>query len=325
MSHDHHDHASDHAHGPFATLETLGGERRVLIAMLLTAGFTVVEVVGGLVAGSLALLSDAGHMVTDTASLGLAWVAFRVARRPSDASRSYGYHRTPVLAAFVNGVALLALVAWILVEAVQRLLEPQPVMGGVLMAVAAGGWVVNIAAFAVLHGGSHQDLNLRGASLHVLGDLLGSVAALAAGAVILLTGWMPIDPLLSMLVALLILRSAFDLTRRSAHILLEGTPEGVDAERVRHTIVREMDEVDDVHHIHVWALAPGRPLLTLHAEAPGVADHDALLHRILALVEARFGIDHATVQLETGPCPDTPDADKTREEEPDNDRHSACC
>jgi cobalt-zinc-cadmium efflux system protein len=222
-------------------------ERRVFWAMVLTGGFMGIEVVGGLVSGSLALLADAGHMLTDFAALGLAWFAFRIARRPPDQRRSYGYHRIQVLAAFVNGIVLVAVVGWILVEAVGRLLAPVEVLGGVMLAVAVGGLLVNIAAFALLHGGDRDNINLRAAAIHVLGDLLGSAAAILAAGVILGTGWMPIDPLLSVLVALLILRSSWLIIKKSAHILLEGTPDWLDVGRLRADLVAQVPGVEDVH------------------------------------------------------------------------------
>ena len=188
-------------------------ERRVLAALCLTGVFMLVEAAGGLLSGSLALLADAGHMLTDTAALALAWVAFRTSRRPADPRRSYGYHRLQVIAAFVNGAALAAIVAWIAFEAIGRLLEPRPIDGPLMLAVAAVGLLVNISAFLILHGADRDNLNVRGAILHVVGDLLGSVATLAAAGVILATGWTPIDPMLSLLVAVLILRSAWALVR----------------------------------------------------------------------------------------------------------------
>jgi len=187
----------------------------VLWAFVLTAGFMGAEVAGGLLSGSLALLADAAHMLTDAASLALAWCAFRIARRPADPRRSYGYHRGQVLAAFVNGAVLVAIVAWIFIEAVQRLMNPVPVEGGLMLGVAALGLAVNVIAFLVLHGGDRENLNMRGAAAHVLGDLLGSAAAIAGALVILWTGWTPIDPILSMLVGLLVLRSAWMVVRES--------------------------------------------------------------------------------------------------------------
>jgi cobalt-zinc-cadmium efflux system protein len=299
MAHQHgHGHRHGHPH------DSADSERRVLLALVLTGGFMVVEVIGGLAAGSLALLADAGHMLTDTLSLALAFVAFRIGRWPHDTRRTYGYHRFQVLAAFVNGLTLVAIVGWIAIEAARRLLEPVEVLGGLMLAVAVIGLTVNVAAFAILHGGDRRNLNVRGAALHVLADMLGSVAAIVAALVIGIAGWMPIDPLLSLVVALLILRSAWILLRRSGHILLEGAPEWLDEAELRGALVAAVPVVLEVHHVHAWMLTIERPLITLHARvAPGVDQQEALraIHRALA---DRFGIEHATVQIEVGEvCP----------------------
>ena len=283
---------------------TRDDEKRVFRAMLLTGGFMVVEVAGGLLAGSLALLADAGHMLTDTAALGFAWIAFRLARRPPDPQRSYGYHRFQILAAFLNGVILIAIVAWIAYEAVQRLNQPVEIFGGVMLAVACVGLVVNLIAFAILHAGSRDNLNVRGALLHVLGDLLGSLAAIVAAAVIITTGWTPIDPLLSMLVALLILRSAWMLVRQSTHVLLEGTPAEVDVSRLKSELVETVADVQDVHHVHVWTLTSGRLVMTLHAHVREGADGQQTLRAIHSICRERFGVAHITVQIEYGQCAD---------------------
>ena len=276
--------------------------RRLLGALCLTGGFMLVEVAGGLIAGSLALLADAGHMLTDTAALGLASVAVWVAGRPGDARRSYGYHRFPVLAAYVNALTLLLIVVWIAGEAVGRLRQPVEVLAGPMLAVAVVGLLVNVAAFRLLHGGRTDNLNVRGALLHVLGDLLGSAAAIVAALVILATGWTPIDPLLSLLVALLVLRSAVSLLRRSGHVLMEGRPEGLDAADVAGAIAATVPGVGSVHHVHIWSLAPGRPLVTLHACVDRDAAHDRALEGVRACLRERFGLRHATVQLEHERC-----------------------
>lgn len=281
-----------------------GSESRLFWALILVAGFMVVEVVGGLLSGSLALLADAGHMLTDAASLALAWGASRAARRPADALRTYGYHRVQILAALINGLAFILLVGWIAYEAIQRLMQPVEVLGGMMLVVAVIGLLVNIAAFFILHGGSEHDLNLRGAVVHVLGDLLGSVAAIVAAGVILWTGWMPIDPLLSIVVALLILRSAWFVVRQSAHILLEGTPEDVDVELLRRTITEHIQAVEDVHHVHVWSLTPERPLLTMHVSVSSERCCAQVLAEVKTILNERFGITHSTVQVESGGCAD---------------------
>ena len=264
----------------------------------------VAEVIGGLLSGSLALLADAGHMLTDTVSLFLAWLAARVAHKPADTLRSYGYHRVQILAAFSNGVFFILIVGWIGYEAVQRILNPLPVMGDIMLVIAGLGLIVNLLAFLILHGAGGRDLNIRAALLHVLGDLLGSVAAITAAVIILLTGWMPIDPILSVFVALLILRSAWMVVKESTHILLEGTPQHIDVDILQRAIVEAVPCVRDVHHVHVWSLTPEHPLLTLHVNVDPDADSTQVLHRIKKVLEDRFHIHHTTIQVEPAHCVD---------------------
>ena len=293
---------------PNSPHERASDERRILWAMALTGSFMIVEIAGGLVAGSLALLADAGHMATDTASLALAYAAFRAGRRGHDNRRTYGYHRFQVLAAFVNGMALIAIVVWIAIEAVRRLLAPVEVLGGLMLAVAVAGLLVNIAAFAILHGGDRGNINVRGATLHVLGDMLGSIAAIAAAVVIALTGWMPIDPLLSVAVAGLVLHSAWGLVRASAHILLEGAPDWLDVAAFRAEMMAAVPGITDVHHIHTWMITADRPMMTLHVEVEPGADHHTVLASVRAHIRDNVGIEHATIQIETAGCPDGPGA-----------------
>lgn len=280
-------------------------ERRVFWAALITGAFTIIETIGGILSGSLALLADAGHMLADTAALTLAWLAFRIGRKPADNRRSYGYQRFQVLAALINGVALFFIVIWILIEAITRLLEePVEVLGGIMLAVAVAGLLSNILTFAILHGGDHHNLNIRGALLHVWGDLLGSIAALTAASVILVSDWTPIDPLLSLLVALLILRSAWILIKKSAHILLEGSPEWLNAEELRAKLTETVPEIEDIHHIHVWLLTSENPLLTLHASICQGGSYDQTLMAIKECLHQQFGIEHSTIQIETHRCAD---------------------
>jgi cobalt-zinc-cadmium efflux system protein len=280
----------------------------VRLALVLTAGFMLVEVAGGILSGSLALLADAGHMLTDTGALALALYALRMSARPATPQRSFGHHRHQVLAAFINGGVLIGVAAWIVIEAVRRLASPEPVLGGPMLAVAGAGLAVNVIAYLVLHGGSRGNLNLEGASLHVLSDLLGSVAAIAAAGVILITGWTPIDPILSVLVALLILRGAWRLAGRSWHVLMEGAPPGFDVARLRGDLIAAVPGVTDIHHVHAWSLTPERPLITLHARiAPG-ADHDAVLAALQQVLSQRFGFGHATIQVERAPPEPSPAA-----------------
>ena len=279
--------------------------RRVVIALLLTGSFMVVEVIGGILSGSLALLADAGHMLTDTMALALAAVAFQVCKRPADAKLTYGYHRFQILAAFVNGLSLLFIVGWILVEAVDRFLAPTEVLGKTMLVVAAAGLVVNLIAFAVLHGGDRENLNIRGAAVHVAGDLLGSVAAIVAALVIIYTGWTPIDPILSVAVAMLILRSAWILVKRSAHVLLEGAPEWLDTKIMQDRIVGQVPVVSSIHHVHVWGMTPQDLMLTMHvrlASEPG--NPTECIRQIKEVLRAEFGIGHSTIEIETDDCAD---------------------
>lgn len=289
-------------HGPSADA---GRERRVLVAFLITAGFMVVEAVGGFLAGSLALLADAAHMLTDSAALLVAWIAFRLGRMPPDNRRSYGYRRLEVLAAMANGLAVVVLAAWIVYEAAQRISEPVTIHGAPMLAIAAVGMAVNLLVLRVLHAGhTHGDLNMQGAVLHVLGDLLGSVAAVAAALVILWWGWTPIDPILSIGVAGLIIVNAWRLVRSAAHILLEGAPAGFDEAEVRRRLTEAVPGVRDVHHVHAWSLTSGQALLTLHATVSVGADPEAVLARIKDELVDTFGIAHSVVQIERKGCPD---------------------
>jgi cobalt-zinc-cadmium efflux system protein len=298
--HHHHSHASKHRHGA----DQAGNEARLCIAAVLTGAFMLIEALGGLLSGSLALLADAGHMLSDAASLGLAWFALRIARRPSDWRRTYGFHRFQVLAAFTNGLALFFIAVAIIWEAVHRFFEPAPVLAGPMLAVAVMGLCANLGAFWALHGAERANLNMRGALLHVLGDLLGSVAAIIAALVILWTGWTPIDPLLSVVVTLLILRSAWFLVTESGHILLEGAPQGLDVEAMRNDLVTAVPGVEEIHHVHAWSLTEDRPMVTLHARIADMARAGEIAGLIKARLRQHYGIDHATVEIECEQCAD---------------------
>lgn len=309
-AHDHHGHAhhdhghGGHAHGPIGHVHGDTSNRsRVAVAAVLTGGFMVAEALGGWWTGSLALLADAGHMLTDTVSLALAWAAFHVAGRAANARLTYGFDRMKTLVAYTNGLSVFAIGLFILYEAAMRLADPQPVLGGTMLAVAGLGLIVNIAAFLVLSGGE-RNLNMRGAVLHVLGDLLGSVAALAAAAIIILTGWTPIDPILSAAVALLLFRSAWSLTREAGHLLMEGAPDSLDREAIAADLAAHVPGVEDVHHMHLWSLDGARNMATLHASlAPGT-DAQAAIAAVKRRLAKTHGIAHATVEPEYGTCAD---------------------
>ncbi|WP_347291258.1 CDF family zinc transporter ZitB [Kluyvera georgiana] len=276
--------------------------RRLLLAFGVTAGFMVVEAIGGLISGSLALLADAGHMLTDSAALLFALLAVNFARRPPSTRHTFGWLRLTTLAAFVNAIALLFIIILIVWEAVQRFNHPQPVAGVTMMVIAVAGLLANVLAFWILHRGSEEkNLNVRAAALHVMGDLLGSVGAIIAALVIMITGWTPIDPILSVLVSCLVLRSAWSLLKESVNELLEGAPQSIDVAALKRNMRRSLPEVRDVHHVHVW-LVGEKPLMTLHVQVVPPHDHDALLDRIHHFLEEHYQIEHATVQMEYQPC-----------------------
>ncbi len=294
----------DHGHGGHD--HDLGGtdKRRVLTAAVLTAGFMVAEALGGWLTGSLALVADAAHMLTDTISLGLAWYAFHLAGRQATARLTYGFDRVKTVVAYTNGLAIFAIGFWIVYEALERLSAPRPVLGGPMLVIAALGLLINIACFMVLHGGDRKSLNMRGAILHVMGDLLGSAAAIAAALVILTTGWVLIDPLLSALVAVLIFRSASALTRESAHVLLEGVPEDLDRDGIARDLAAHVGGIREVHHMHLWSLDGSRNMATLHACLADGVDAPGAVRAIKLRLAEQHGIAHATVETEFGECAD---------------------
>jgi cobalt-zinc-cadmium efflux system protein len=275
--------------------------RRLRWVLLLTATFMVVEAVGGWLAGSLALLADAGHMLTDVAALGLSLLTAFIGARPADDRKTYGYRRWEILAAVINALALFVIAGWVVFEAFHRLREPRPVAGGLLLVVALAGLAVNALSLRVLHGSHSHNLNARGAYLHVLGDLLGSAAAVLAGGIILATGWTPADPILSVFVALLLVVSAWRLLRESLDVLLEAVPPGISMQEVERRM-RAVTGVADVHDLHVWTVRSGLLAMSGHAVVPHLDQHPDVLGHIRNHM-AELGIGHVTVQLEVeGPC-----------------------
>lgn len=271
--------------------------QRIRLVFVLTTGYAAVQAVGGWLSGSLALIADSGHMVSDAAALLLALIAYRVAGRAPDATRTYGFHRVRVLAALANGASLLLLVAWIAWEAVQRVGQPGEVLAGPMLAVAAVGLSVNIVGALVLARGNRGDANLKGALLHVVGDLLGSVGAIAAAIGIMLTGWVILDPLLSVLVAVLVVRSAWSLVSDSLRILLQAVPQGLDA-RAAEADLATLPGVAAAGHFHAWTLTDQSSVATVHVvPAPG-ADPLSLPPLVAARLRERFDLDHVTVQID---------------------------
>ncbi|CNK30501.1 zinc transporter ZitB [Yersinia enterocolitica] len=280
--------------------------KRLLIAFAVTTLFMVVEAIGGWLSGSLALLADAGHMLTDSAALFIALMAVHFSQRKPDSRHTFGYLRLTTLAAFVNAAALVLIVILILWEAVQRFVSPHEIMGGPMLIIAIAGLLANIFCFWILHrGGEDKNINVRAAALHVLGDLLGSVGAIVAAVVILTTGWTPIDPILSVLVSALVLRSAWQLLKESFHELLEGAPQEIDIAKLRKDLCADIYEVRDVHHVHLWQVGDQR-LMTLHVQVIPPRDNDELLQRIQHHLLHHYNIGHATIQMEYQGCA-TPD------------------
>ena len=288
-----------HSHGEGARGDhERGADRRALaVVFVLTAAFMVVEVVGGLVTGSLALLADAGHMLSDTFSLGLALFAVWLAGRPATPNRSFGYKRAEILAAFANGATLVAISIWIFVESYRRLWEPPEILGGWMLAVATTGLLVNVAGALILSRSGGESLNLQGALRHVLADVLGSAGAIVAALVILATGWRYADPLISALIGLLVLASSWRLLRESTNILLEGTPHGIDAEEVGRKMAGA-EGVREVHDLHIWTITSGFPALAAHVLVGHDEDCHARRRELEDLLKHEYDIEHTTLQVD---------------------------
>ena len=293
-----HGHADDHAGSAHGHAHARGANRRRLaIVLALSATYMVAEAVGGAIANSLALLADAGHMLSDVAALALALFAMHVAGRPATARRTYGHHRAEILAALANGATLLAIAAFVVVEAWERLRDPPAVDGGLVIAIAAGGLLVNLVGLRVLHGGRGESLNVRGAWLHVLADAMGSVGAIVAGVLLVAFGWAWADPAASVLIAVLVVLSSWSLLRETVGVLMEGAPGGVDVDAVRDAILG-VPGVSAVHDLHVWSITSGMVALSAHVRAADGASGDALLRALGAVLRERFGIAHTTIQVE---------------------------
>lgn len=294
MSH-HHGHGHHHHHH--------GTGQRLLWSLVATAAFVVVEIVAGIRAHSLALFSDAGHNFTDALALGLAAFGFYLQHKPADESKTYGYQRAGVLAAFVNAMTLVALSIWIFYESYLRLLEPQAVHESTMIWVASLGLLVNGAIMFSLQRDKDHDLNVRAAWIHMLGDALGSVAIIAGALAIRYTGWQRIDPILSIVIAMLIIWTARDIIRESLNILLEGLPEGLDLKQVAGEMCG-VDGVLEVHDLHIWTLGSNAHALSCHVliEDMPPSSSEAILGRINAVLQKRFQIDHTTVQFEHTRC-----------------------
>jgi cobalt-zinc-cadmium efflux system protein len=262
-----------------------------------------VELVAGLLTNALVLIADAGHMFLDATALGLSWWAARISAKGYDQKLSYGYHRFQVLAAFINGLTLMALVVWIAFEALTRVANPEPILPLPALAVAVIGFIVNLVAFRWLHDTS-GNANIRAAMLHVLGDLLGSAAAIVAALLVYFFGWLYADPVLALLIVIILGRGAYRVLKESTHILLEGVPQNVDLVEIKQVVCNSIPQVVEVHHVHAWALTAEKPLLTLHALVAEQTQVQPVIAEIKAVLNKNFGINHSTIQVETGPCPD---------------------
>jgi cobalt-zinc-cadmium efflux system protein len=304
MAHAHHAHdhshgGRSHGHGHSHDHSKDASEHRLRRALVLLFLFTVVEAVGGFWSNSIALLAEATHMLADCASLLLGIIAIRFGQRVASADRTYGNRRYQTLAAYTNGLTLLALTVWVVVEAVSRLITPHPVNGSIMLGVAVVGGIANIATYMVLSGAT--SLNERSARAHVMSDVLGSAAAVVAAGLIIGMGWVIADPLLSIAVSILILRSGWQLTRDSAHVLLEGAPAHFDAARVEKDL-KGLPGVANIHHVHAWSMTGEAPIVTLHAQLFENVDRQRTLAVILERLGSQFGVEHATVQIEEGDC-----------------------
>jgi cobalt-zinc-cadmium efflux system protein len=299
----HHGAGADHAHGAAAHAAT-GSARRLLVAFVILALFTLVEAAGGYLANSIALLAEAAHMLADCASILLAIIAIRVSERPADQRRTYGHARYQPLAAFVNGQVLLLLTGWVVYEALLRLVHPPPVQGRLMLGVALLGAAANFAAFVALAGA--RSLNERSARAHVVSDLLGSAAASVAALLIIYRGWRLADPVLSLLVSILIARSAWRLIRESADVLLQSVPAHFDVARIESALVGHVPGLINVHHVHCWSMTGELPTVTLHAHLMAGTSHQGTLAAIHARLKQQLRTEHITVQIEEEGSCETP-------------------
>lgn len=278
--------------------------KRLIYSIIIIAITMLIEVIGGVVSHSLALLSDAGHVFTDLFALILSWIASKFSIKKSDLQRSYGYHRLQIIAAFVNGLTLFFIAVIIVVESIKRFIAPVNVEWQVMLGVAIFGLISNILVFFILHNNCENNINIKSAVLHVVGDILGSIAAILASLIIMLTDWQLADPILSIFVSVIILNSGYKIIKNSSHILLEGTPECISAEKIKEQIMSELTDIIDVHHIHVWSLSDSYFIITMHVRTPQGINHYDTLYHIKKILLDKFNIKHSTIEIEYNQCAD---------------------
>ena len=292
---------TEQIHGSHSLIDT--NQRRLLIALSITGLMTIVELAGGLISNSLALIGDAGHMFTDTLALGLSLFALNLAKRPASQTKTYGFYRAEILAALINGTLLVLVSAYIFYEAYHRFVEPPEVRGGLMLIVAAIGLVANVVGISILRSASRGNLNVKGAFLHMWSDTVSSVGVIAAGIIILLTGRTIADPIISIIIGLLILRGAGGLVLESINILLEAVPKHLDVGQINNKI-REIKGVKDVHDVHLWAITSGMYAISCHLliEDQMVSNCTQIVEEVNQTLSQKFGISHSTVQLECEEC-----------------------
>lgn len=298
--HSHHKHAhDDHDHHGHHHHHLPNNRRGLIIALVITAGIMVLEFFGGLVTNSLALLADSGHMLSDVGALALSLIAMNFALRPPTSKKTFGFYRVEILAALLNGLSLFVIAGFIIWEAVERFVSPPTVASGQMMIIAAIGLAANIASAVSLmkQGDIKHNINVRSAYLHVIGDALGSVGALLAGLLMLLFSWYIADPIISVIVALLILRSAADVVKNAIHILMEGTPRSVQPADVKQSLLA-IEGVHDIHDLHIWMISSDLDSLTCHLLVDDEADEQVVLQEAIRIIESKFNIQHTTIQIE---------------------------
>jgi len=296
---------TEHTHGTLSLIST--NQRRLLVALSITGLMTIVELAGGLISNSLALIGDAGHMFTDTLALGLSLFALNLAKRPASQTKTYGYYRAEILAALINGTILVLVSGYIFYEAYHRFVEPPEVRGGLMLIVAAIGLAANVVGISILRSASRGNLNVKGAFLHMWSDTVSSVGVIAAGIIILLTGRTIADPIISIIIGLLILRGAGGLVLESINILLEAVPKNLDVSRINDA-VRKIKGVRDIHDVHLWAITSGMYAMSCHLliEDQKVSNCTQIVEEVNKALSQKFGISHSTVQLECEECENSP-------------------